>query len=104
MVTITVNGLYADIDDTMIIDGDLLFFNSGKDSCIKRNVLLTLISKILSHTASDVSKSVDALGYVAAFDTRISKPSNSFSVYNIYEYEIFLYIESNFKHRTAYKI
>lgn len=93
---LTVIGVYPAIEDIMIIEGDLLSLRSGKDSFIRRKLLLTFISKILSHTSSEVSKIVDALGLLAAFDTRISKPPNSSFVYSIINVDkLFHFVKNN---------
>lgn len=72
----TLNGWYPDIDDIIVIDGDLLSFKRGKDSFMSKYVHLTLISNILSHTSSSLSRTGPACGFTAALETKISRPPN----------------------------
>lgn len=52
---LTLKGLYPAIEDMIMIEDDLLHLRSGKESFMSKNVDLTLVSKILSHTSSVLS-------------------------------------------------
>lgn len=81
---LTLKGWYAAIEDIITIDGDLLHLRSGRDSCMSKNVDLTLVSKILSHISSVHSNVLPTVGLTAALDTKISKPPKSVLVCNVW--------------------
>uniref|UniRef100_A0A8D8XNF5 Uncharacterized protein n=1 Tax=Cacopsylla melanoneura TaxID=428564 RepID=A0A8D8XNF5_9HEMI len=75
----SLKGANPPIEDTYTIEPPFLFLMYGRTSCVRRNVLFTFTSNILSHAFSGHSITGPVTGLTAAFETKISIPPNCFS-------------------------